>query len=104
LLPDLLLTGMIVGHRERHQLVQRHAVAGVYVEEFRGHRCELQPLLHDGRAYEEPGGDVLFAQSLVAQVWKARNWSSECRASRWTFSASESSSATPPVLTMQGTG
>src|SRR6202521_1860935 len=32
------------------------------------------------------------------RVWKARNWSRGCRATRWTFSASESSSASPPVV------
>src|SRR6266853_2697668 len=41
---------------------------------------------------------------LSRRAWKARNWSSGCRASRWTFSASESSSARPPVRTTQGTG
>ena len=59
--------GMVVGHRERHQLFQRHAVAGVDVEEFRRDCCELQPLLHNGRAHEEPGGDILFAQALCPQ-------------------------------------
>ncbi len=67
LLPDLLLTGMVVGHCERHQLFQRHAVAGVDVEEFGGDCCELQPLFHNSRAHKEPSGDVLFAQTLLPQ-------------------------------------
>src|SRR5216684_2094846 len=37
------------------------------------------------------------------RVWKARNWSSGCRATRWTFSASESSSPRPPSRTQHGT-
>ena len=67
MLPDLLLMGMVVGHRERHQLFQRHAVAGVDVEEFRGDCREFQPLLHNGRADEEPGSNILFAQALLPQ-------------------------------------
>src|SRR5260370_4222055 len=74
LLPDLLLTGMVVGHCERHQLFQRHAVAGVDVEEFRGDRGKLQPLLDDRRAHEEAGRDVLFAQSLLAQGLETPQW------------------------------
>jgi hypothetical protein len=67
LLPDLLLTSMVVGHCERHQLFQHHAVCGIDVEEFRGDCCELQPLFHNSCAYEESGGDILFAQALLAQ-------------------------------------
>jgi hypothetical protein len=59
--------GMVVGHRERHQLFQRHAVAGVDVEEFRRDRGKLQPLFHNGRTHKEPGSDVLFAQALFPQ-------------------------------------
>ena len=67
LLPDLLLPRMVVCHRERHQLLQGHAVLGVDLEEFFGNRGELEPLLDDSRADEEPGSDLLFAQPLVAQ-------------------------------------
>jgi hypothetical protein len=58
---------MVVGNRERHQLLKRHAVGDKDVEELRGDGGELQPLLDDGRADEEPGCDVFFAQSLLAQ-------------------------------------
>jgi hypothetical protein len=34
--PDLLLTGMVIGDGERHQLLQRHAVLGIDVEELVG--------------------------------------------------------------------
>jgi hypothetical protein len=67
LLPDLFLTGVVVGHRERHQLFQRHAVTGVEVEEFLGNCGKLQPLLDNGRAHKKPSRDVLFAQALLAQ-------------------------------------
>src|SRR6516225_9584526 len=66
-LPDLLLARVVVGHRERHQLLQRHAIFGVDVEQFLGDRSKLQPLLDDTRADEEPRGDVLLAQALLAQ-------------------------------------
>ena len=66
-LPDLLLARMVVGDRERHQLLQRHAVLGIDVEELRGDGGELQALLHDGRGDEEARGDLLLAQALVAQ-------------------------------------
>ncbi len=54
LLPDLLLPRMVVRHRERHQLLQRHAVLGVDLE-------ELEPLLDDRRAHEELGRYLLLA-------------------------------------------
>ena len=88
-LPDLLLARVIVGDRERHQLLERHAIFGVDVEQFLRDGGEFEPLLDDGRADKEPRGE---------------NWSSGCSAARWTFSASESSSARPSVRTTQGTG
>jgi hypothetical protein len=67
LLPDLLLPRMVVCHRERHQLLQGHAVLGVDLEEFFGNRGELEPLFDHGRAHEEPGRDFLLGQCLLAQ-------------------------------------
>ena len=66
-LPNLFLTGMVVGDGERHELLQRHAVLGIDVEELRRDGGEAQPLLHHGRRHEEAGGDLLLAQALVAQ-------------------------------------
>ena len=65
--PDLLLPGMVVGHRERHQLLQRHAVLGIDIEQLFRDGRELQPLLDAGRADEEPRRDLLLAQPLGAQ-------------------------------------
>ena len=65
--PNLLLAYGIVRYRERHELFQRHAILGVNVEECFGNRSKLQPLLDNGRAHEEPGSDLLFAESLLAQ-------------------------------------
>src|SRR5208282_3190309 len=66
-LPNLFLTGMVAGDRERHELLQRHTVLGIDVEEHRRDGGEAQPLLHHGRRHEEAGGDLLLAQALVAQ-------------------------------------
>ena len=67
MVPDLLLAPLVVGHREGHELLQRNAVLGIDVEELGGNRGELEPLLDDGRRHEEPGGDLLLAQALLAQ-------------------------------------
>ena len=66
-LPNLFLAGMVAGDRERHELLQRHAVLGIDVEERRRDGGEAQPLLHHGRRHEEAGGDLLLAEALVAQ-------------------------------------
>ena len=65
--PDLLLPRMVVRHRERHQLLQGHTVLGVDVEELFGDGGKLQALLDDSGAHEEPGGDLLVGQPLLAQ-------------------------------------
>jgi hypothetical protein len=65
--PDLLLTGVIGRHRERHELVERNAVFGINVEQLLRHGRETQPLLHHAHADEEGCGDVLFGQALIAQ-------------------------------------
>ena len=65
--PDLLLARVIVRHRERHELVERHAVFGIDVEQLLRHRGEAQPLLHHVHADEERGGDVLLGLALLAQ-------------------------------------
>ncbi len=61
------LAHMVIGNRERHQLIERHGLSGIEVKELRRDGDELQPLLDDGRADEEPSRDVLFAQSLLAR-------------------------------------
>ena len=68
--PDLLLTRMIGRHREGHELVERHAVFGIDVEQLPRHGCETQPLLHHVHADEEGGSDLLFGLALLAQCLK----------------------------------
>jgi hypothetical protein len=58
---------MVVDDRECHELLQRHAVCGIDVEELLRDGGQAQPLLDDGRVHEEPGCDLLFAQPLFAQ-------------------------------------
>ena len=69
-LPDLLLARMVVRDREGHELLQRHAVLGIDVEELPGDGGEAQALLHDGRCDEEARRDLLLAEALVAQGLK----------------------------------
>ena len=66
-LPDLLLVGVIGCDRERHELLERHAVFGIDLMQLRRHRRQPQPLLHDRRVHEVPGGDVFLAHAEVAE-------------------------------------
>ena len=66
-LPHLLLTLAVGVDREGHELVERHAVLGIDVEQLRRDGGELQPLLHHGDRDEEGGGNLLFALALVPQ-------------------------------------
>src|SRR3546814_10141509 len=52
---------------ERHELVERHAVVGIDVEELGRNRREAQALLDDRHGDEEPRGDLLFRLALLAQ-------------------------------------
>src|SRR3546814_18730343 len=56
---------MVIGDGEGHELLERHLVAGIDVEELRRHRCELEALLDDAGADEEARGDLLLAQAGV---------------------------------------
>ena len=66
-LPDLLLSGLIGRDRERHELLEGHAVFGIDLVQLRRHRREPQSLLHDRRRHEMPGRNIFFAQASVAQ-------------------------------------
>ncbi len=65
--PNLFLAGLVAGDRERHELLQRHAVLGIDVEERRRDGGKAQALLHHGGRHEEAGGDLLLAEALLAQ-------------------------------------
>jgi hypothetical protein len=61
----LLLPGVVGGDGERHQLLKRHAVLGIGVEQLGRYRGEAQALLHHGRAHEKPCGDLFIAEALL---------------------------------------
>jgi hypothetical protein len=66
-LPHLLLTLVVWVDRECHELVKRHAVLGIDVEQLRRDGGKPQPLLHNLYADEERGRDLLLAHALLAQ-------------------------------------
>src|SRR3546814_14431280 len=67
LLPHLLLAVMVIGDGEGHELLKRHVILGVEVEELRRNRSELQALLHDTGAAEDARGALLLAHAGVAK-------------------------------------
>ncbi|WP_441935402.1 hypothetical protein [Mesorhizobium sp. 2RAF45] len=59
---------MIVTDRERFELGDRHAVAGIDIEQRRRHGGELEALLDDGDGDEESGGNLLLGHAFVEHV------------------------------------
>jgi hypothetical protein len=104
--PDLLLARVVARHGERHELVERHAVFGIDVEQLLRHGGEAQPLLHHVRADEERRGDVLLGLALLTQGLESAELIE--RMQRRTLDIlGESSSAEVSTLgsrTTQGTG
>ena len=66
-LPHLLLARVVGIDRERHQLVERHAVLGIDLQQLRRDRRQPQALAHDGDRDEERRGDLLLGLPLLAQ-------------------------------------
>ena len=65
-LPDLLLAGVIVRDGEGHELLERHAVNSVDLEQRGRDRCEAQPLLDHVDRHEEGRGDSLLGHAFLA--------------------------------------
>ena len=65
-LEDLLLALVVAGDGEGHELVERHAVLGIDVEQRRRDRRQLQALLHHVDRDEERGSDLFFGLPLLA--------------------------------------
>ena len=63
LFPDLFLACVIVADREGHQLVERHAILAIDVEQRRRNRSQPQTLTHGRHRNEEAGGDIVFGQT-----------------------------------------
>src|SRR5882757_1643069 len=57
-LPDLLLSDLIGRDRERHELLEGHAIFGIDLLQLRRHGGETQSLLHDRRTHEMPGRNI----------------------------------------------
>ena len=66
-LPDLFLAGMVGGYGEGHELIERHGVLGIEVEELFRHRSELETLLDGVDRDEEARGNVFLAHALVPE-------------------------------------
>ena len=66
-LEHLLLTFMVAGNGEAHQLLQRHAILGVDIEQLGRDRGELQSLFDHIDRDEEGGGDLLLGLALFAK-------------------------------------
>ena len=64
--PYLRLARVVGVDSERHQLVERHAILGVDLEQLGRHGGEPQALAHDGNRDEERRGDLFFGGSSVA--------------------------------------
>ena len=64
---DLHLTPVVGVHRERHQLLERHAILGIDIEQGRGHGRELQALLDDLQRDEEGSRNLFLALTLFTQ-------------------------------------
>ena len=64
---DLHLMPVVGVHRERHQLLERHAILGIDIEQGRGHGRELQALLDDLRRDEEGSRNLFLALTLFTQ-------------------------------------
>ncbi|GLT12515.1 hypothetical protein GCM10007928_47480 [Sulfitobacter porphyrae] len=66
-LPDLNLALMIRVNRQGHQLLQRHFILGIKLEQGRGHDGEFQALFDHLRPDEEGGCDLFVALTLLLQ-------------------------------------
>ena len=66
-LPHLLLARVVGIDRERHELVERHAVLGIDLQQLRRDRGQPQALAHDVDRDEERRGDLLLGLALLAQ-------------------------------------
>ena len=66
-LPDLFLAGVVGGNGEGHELIERHGVLGIEIEEFLRHRSEFEALLDGVDRDEEARGDVFLAHALVPE-------------------------------------
>jgi len=107
-LPDLFLSSVLGGDGERHQLLERHAVVGVDVEQRWGDGREPEPLLHHVDGDEEDGRNILLGTALLAQRLKCpklvEGMKRDAIARSRQASLSSAEISPPASLTMHGTG
>ena len=105
LLPDRPLAVVIGGDRERLQRLEVDLVGAVGVEQLGRGVAEPEPLLHQALGDAEARGDGSDGGAVLRELrLNATTWSAGCMAMRMTFSASESSPASPFAATLHGTG
>jgi len=67
LLPDLLLPKLVRGNGKGHQLIERHPILAIGLEQPGRDRNEPEALAHGCHRYEEARGNVLIGQALFGQ-------------------------------------
>ena len=65
--PHLLLAHVVVCDREGHELLQRHPIIGVDVEQLGRDRRETQALLHHSRRDEKARRNIVLTQPLITE-------------------------------------
>jgi hypothetical protein len=58
---------MIGSHRERHELLERHAVLGIDLVQLIRNRGQSKSLLHDTQSHKVPGSDFLLAHATLLE-------------------------------------
>ncbi len=71
--PDLLLTSVVVGDGERHQLLQRHAVLGIDVEELSETAASRRRCFTTVGVTKNRAAISSSPRPLSRNAWKARN-------------------------------
>ena len=66
-LPDLLLPRMVGIDRERHELVQSHAVLGLDIKQLGRDGSKAQPLAHHRGRDEERRRDLFLGLALLTE-------------------------------------
>ena len=58
---------MIARDRKSHELIERHLIGGINLQQVGRDGSQLQPLFHNLWRDEKPRGDILFAEALIFQ-------------------------------------
>lgn len=94
---------MVAGDGEGHQLFQGQFILGIKIEEPGRDGGQLEALFHHRWRDEETGGDLLLAETLVAQGPESPELIERMQGDALNVLGEKSSSALPSVRTTQGT-